>query len=268
MRRKTALRLKLLLTVLSLTQMSFAQQARVGDLTGDAHRGKGLYRRYCIGCHGVRGDGMGDNAPWVDPKPRDFTSATFKCRSTPTGTLPTDTDLYNTIGRGLHATAMPSWNPLTRQQRVDLVAYIKSFSPRFQEEKPGTPVVILPEAPNSTESAERGADLYQKMNCWSCHGKQGHGNGPSAVGLTDTKGNPITPYDFTSTSQFKCGQTDQDLYRVLVTGLDGTPMPSYFEALQPDQIWDLVHYVQTFRGKKPGPAPGAGKPAGAGDGSK
>jgi len=33
----------------------------------------------------------------------------------------------------------------------------------------------------------------------------------------------------------------------LMTGLDGTPMPSFKDALKPDQLWDLVHYIQTLR---------------------
>ncbi|HLB08945.1 MAG TPA: hypothetical protein VK617_05400, partial [Gemmatimonadaceae bacterium] len=48
--------------------------------------GKEEYTRYCAGCHGDRGDGQGENAQWIDPKPRDFTQAAFKCRSTPSGT--------------------------------------------------------------------------------------------------------------------------------------------------------------------------------------
>ena len=98
-------------------------------LTGHAADGKKLYRRFCIGCHGPDGNGEGMNAQWIDPKPRDFTEATFKCRSTPTGTLPTDDDLYNAITRGFVTTNMPSWRPLTPQDprqpccvRQDLVA--------------------------------------------------------------------------------------------------------------------------------------------------
>ena len=161
------------------------------------------------------------------PKPRDFTKAVFKCRSTPSGSLPLDSDLYDTISRGIHASGMPSWKPLLRQERVDLVAYIKTFSSAFQEEKPGAPVAIPPEPPISAESVERGAELFQSMNCWSCHGKDGRGHGPSAATLTDSKGYPITPFDFTSGTRFKCGETDQDMFRDLVTGLDGTPMPSF-----------------------------------------
>src|SRR5208282_412063 len=131
---------------------AFAQESHIGKLTGDKRRGKELYRRYCVGCHGPNGDGQGENAPWVDPKPRDFTLGIFKCRSTPTGNIPLDEDIFNTIGRGLDTTAMPPWRPLTPQYRADLVAYIKSFSERFREEKPGPPVAITPETPNTPDS--------------------------------------------------------------------------------------------------------------------
>ena len=234
------------LLLMSWSVAGAAQESHIGNLTGHADHGKDLYQRYCIFCHGAFGDGRGESAPYLDPKPRDFTQATFKCRSTPTGALPLDTDLYDTITRGVHASGMPSWNPLTRQQRADLVAYIKTFSPRFGEEKPATPVSIPAEPPSSAESVKRGGELFQSMNCWLCHGKEGRGNGPSAVSLTDTKGYPITPFDFTSGPRFKCGDSDQELFRDLVTGLDGTPMPSFTDALKPDQIWDLVHFVKTL----------------------
>jgi len=93
-------------------------EAGLGGLNGEAARGKQLYRRYCVGCHGVKGDGQGDNAPYMDPRPRDFTTGTFKCRSTPTGTLPLESDLLSTIGRGIFASSMPSWKSLTAQERA------------------------------------------------------------------------------------------------------------------------------------------------------
>lgn len=226
---------------------SSAQESHIGKLTGHADQGKKLYQRYCIGCHGEHGDGRGENAPHVDPKPRDFTTGTFKCRSTPSGTIPLDADLFNTIGRGLYSTAMPPWRPLTRQQRADLVAYVKSFSPRFQEEKPGAPLETPPEPPTTQESIDRGRELYQTtIKCALCHGKGGRGDGPSAATLTDDKGLSSTPYDFTSSTHFKCGESDQDLYKVLMTGLDGSPMASFSNSLKPEQAWDVVHYVRTF----------------------
>jgi cytochrome c oxidase cbb3-type subunit 2 len=236
----------LLILLLWSSVFSFAQASKVGSLAGNAKSGKALYGRYCITCHGPHGDGAGENAPHLEPKPRDFTKATFKCRSTPSGELPTDSDLYNTISRGIYNSGMPPWKPLTRQQRADLVAYIKTFSKRFQEEPPAASVTIPPEPRSSAESVQRGAELFQSMNCWSCHGKEGRGNGPSALTLTDNRGYQILPFDLTSGSHFKCGETSRDLFKDLMTGLDGTPMPSFSNALQPDQIWDLVHYIQTL----------------------
>jgi len=60
-------------------------ESHVDNVVGHAKDAKMPYRRYCAGCHGDLGDGNGENAVWLDPKPRDFTTATFKCRSTPTG---------------------------------------------------------------------------------------------------------------------------------------------------------------------------------------
>jgi mono/diheme cytochrome c family protein len=184
----------------------------------------------------------------VDPRPRDFTTGTFKCRSTPSGSIPLDADLFNTIGRGLYSTAMPPWGPLTRQQRADLVAYIKSFSSRFQEEKPEVSLEIPPETPSSQDSIDRGRELYQTtIKCSLCHGKEGQGDGPSAATLTDSKGLPIAPDDFTSSTHFKCGESNEDIYRALMTGLDGSPMASFSNSLKPEQAWDVVHYVRTLR---------------------
>lgn len=235
---------------MTLALHSFAQEAHVGKLTGHAGAGKKLYRRYCIGCHGSLGDGNGENAQWIDPKPRDFVAATFKCRSTLTGTLPTDEDLYKSVGRGFTNSNMPHWDSLTDQNRIDLVAYIKTFSPRWQTEKPGAVITVPPEPPVTIESITHGAELFQKIECWKCHGKQGRGDGPSASTLTDSKDNPIRPYNFadaTNDSRFKCGVTNQDLYRIFMTGLDGTPMPSFADVIQPGDAWDLVHFLRTLQ---------------------
>jgi len=210
-----------------------AQEAQVGRLTGHAEQGKPLYRRYCIGCHGPRGDGAGENAPYIDPKPRNFTQATFKCRSTPTGTLPTDEDLYSSVGRGFDNSNMPSWAPLTDQERINLVAFIKTFSPRWKTDKAGTPTNIPNEPPVTVESIQHGHDLFQKLECWKCHGPEGRGDGPSAATLTDSNDQPIRPYNFAEGSRFKCGSTNQDIYRIFITGVDGTPMPSFADVISP-----------------------------------
>jgi mono/diheme cytochrome c family protein len=230
-----------------------AVTSHVGNLTGDANSGrvKYDYRRYCVGCHGELGDGNGEVAQWLDPpmwpKPRDFQLAIFKCRSTPTGTLPTDQDLFDTIGRGLDRSAMPIWNVFTRQQRVDLVAWIKHFSPRWQTEKPGTPIQIPTEPEVTGDRIKAGQDVFARVQCWKCHGVTGEANGPSASTLTDDQGRPIAPFNFTDGSRPKCGSTDPDIYRIFMTGLDGTPMPSFADNIKPDEAWDLVFYLRTLQ---------------------
>ena len=229
----------------------------VNGMTGNSAAGKEFYRRFCVGCHGELGDGKGENANFVvgpyngfqysSPLPRNFTLGLFKCRSTPTGTLPVDNDLYDTIGRGIFTTYMPTWSSLTPKTRVDLVAYVKTFSPRFKDEKPGDPIKIPPETPDTPESRQSGKTLYlTTLKCFECHGNEGHGDGPSAATLRDNLGNPIPPFDFTAGTRFKCGTTNEDLYRIFMTGLDGTPMPSWADFVNPNQAWDLVHYLRTL----------------------
>lgn len=226
---------------------NLGMEAHVGKLSGHAKDAAMNYRRYCAGCHGDLGDGEGENAAWLDPKPRNFTLAAFKCRSTPSGTLPTDEDLYNTVGRGLESSNMPSWNPLSNQARVDLVAYVKHFSDRWKTEKSGTAIEIPAEPALTADRVKSGQVLFQKLECWKCHGVEGRANGPSADTLTDDQNRPIKPFNFHDQTRFKCGDTDRDLYRIFMTGLDGTPMPSFADNVKPDEAWDLVFYLRTLQ---------------------
>jgi cytochrome c oxidase cbb3-type subunit 2 len=222
-------------------------ESHIGKYTGNAGAGKQLYFRYCWGCHGFRGDGNGENAQYLNILPRNIVAATFKCRSTVTGTLPTDEDLFDAIRRGFNNTNMPSWIVLTDQNRADLVAFIKTFSPRWKTEKAGTPITIPAETPVTLASIKHGQELFQKLECWKCHGQEGRGDGPSASTLTDSNDQPIRPYNFAAGSRFKCGSTNSDLYKIFITGVDGTPMPSFADVIKPDEAWDLVHYLRTLQ---------------------
>jgi mono/diheme cytochrome c family protein len=225
-------------------------ESHIGNVTGHAKDGAAPYHRYCESCHGVRGDGNGEVAQWFDPpnfpKPRDFQLGIFKCRSTPTGTLPTDQDLFDTVARGLDRSGMPQWSTFTTQQRADLVAWVKHFSPRWANEKSGTPIQIPQEPAVTAERIKAGREVFARVQCWKCHGVTGEANGPSAATLQDDLGRPIAAYNFTEGSRPKCGETDQDIYRIFMTGLDGTPMPSFADNIKPDEAWDLVFYLRTF----------------------
>jgi len=230
MRRLQITKIVLILAIaFALPFAAYGQQmeSHEGKWTGHSEAGRQLYYRYCWGCHGARGNGDGENAPYLNILPRNFVVASFKCRSTPTGTLPLDQDLFSTLGRGINFTNMPSWAALTDQQRADLVAFIKTFSPRWKTEKPGDPIQIPAEPALTVASIKHGGELFQKLECWKCHGQEGRGDGPSASTLTDSNDQPIRPYNFTSDNRSKCGKTNQDVYKIFMTGLDGTPMPSF-----------------------------------------
>jgi len=233
----------------ALPLVAGAQQteSHIGNFTGHSEAGRQLYYRYCWGCHGPRGNGDGENAPYLNILPRNFVQATFKCRSTPTGTLPADTDLYNTLKRGINFTNMPSWAALTDQNRADLVAFVKTFSPRWKNEKPGEPIQVPPEPALTIASIKHGQELFQKLECWKCHGQEGRGDGPSASTLTDSNDQPIRPYNFTMDNRSKCGRTNPELYKIFMTGLDGTPMPSFADVVKPEEAWDLVHFLRTLQ---------------------
>lgn len=219
------------------------------ETAGNPDRGKAVYERYCISCHGERGDGAGTYAPHTSPRPRDFRQATFKWRSTPSGALPLVSDLERTIRNGVYWTSMPSWYPLSRQPRLDVIAYLETFSPRWKTDPPGEPLSTPAEPPPTSESVTRGRAVYEGQRCAQCHGDQGTGDGPAARTQTDDWGYSIVPFDLTK-GHMKGGTTGADLYRVFMTGLNGTPMPSFIDTIKPEEAWDLVHYMQSLGPKK------------------
>lgn len=217
-----------------------------------AESGKDVYATYCVVCHGDNGDGKGlmgiisraqQNGFVVKTYPRDFTAGVYKFRTTPTGELPTDDNLVRTITNGIARSGMPSHKDLSEQQILDVVAFIKTYSPRWTEELPGEPIEIpaVPDYVGTETSTVRGKQVYFDMKCWECHGDTGLGDGPSAATLKDDWGDQIIPFDFTS-GALKGGTSEQDLLRTFITGLDGTPMPSYYQIIEDQQQWDLVSY--------------------------
>lgn len=256
---------------------------RASDLpmSASARRGRSVYERWCIGCHGDQGRGDGPASVWLDPLPRNFQARKFKFRSTPSGELPTQDDLVRTITRGLAGSSMPAFPLVSEPERRDVAAYVLHLAefgaaraeadalvredgvpieavrtermPDILRKLEGMrrraqPIGIPPETPGGPESEARGRELY-RVNCESCHGPTGIGDGPSSWSLRDWMDAPIRARDFT-TGVLRGGDAPQDLFRRMRTGLDGTPMPS-FE--RPDaELWDIVHFVQTLR--KAGPA--------------
>ncbi len=212
--------------------------------------GREIYEDRCIACHGEKGDGKGDKADELNTKPRDFTSGLYKFRSTPSGSLPRDEDIYTTISRGLRGTSMLPWFGLTKEEKWEVTYYLKTFTEWFAEEKP-EPAIVMPElsAP-LTELVKRGRQVYKRAECFTCHGKQGRGDGDRADELEDDWGRPIRPRDFTSEA-FKRGARIQDIFLTVATGLDGTPMPSSVDGLPADDILAVATYVNSIAESRP-----------------
>ena len=158
----------------------------------DAQPAKATYDKWCAGCHGVDGKGEGFAAATMLPRPRDFTTALYQIRATPSGALPTDEDIRRVIDVGMPGTAMPGWaKHLGEQERMALVAYLKAFSPRFENQDPPEPIEIGSAPGESEEALAEGRQIYEKIECWKCHGQAGRGGGPSAPTLEDDQGFPI-----------------------------------------------------------------------------
>lgn len=212
-------------------------------------------------CHGTNGNGQGPAARWLFPAARDFTAGLFKIQSTPSGSLPTDDDLLATLTRGMPGSSMPGFLHLTERQRRDVIQYLKRLAThtngngavtnRFEEAsqrgQSTTPIGVPAEPPATPRSRARGEELYVRMQCFSCHGETGMGDGLSAPFLIDNWGNPAPPRDFTA-GRFRGCSDGRDLYLRIATGLSGTPMPPFGEeVLSEVDRWALVQYIQSLR---------------------
>lgn len=216
-------------------------------------KGSKVYAKNCVQCHGPGGDGKGFESMLQKLGARDFTQGVFKYRSTPPGELPTDEDLYRTIMEGVPRTPMPHHALLKEKEGRAVAQYVKTFFPAWKAEGEAQPVPLVPRPKNAgtPASLERGREVYRFLQCASCHGGTGRGDGPRAATLPpDTLGNAQYPTDLTL-EKFKSGPEVEDLYRALMTGLDGTSMSAYGQiftppgdtGLQERDIWNLIFHV-------------------------
>lgn len=248
--------------------------------------GKVAYETYCIGCHGAAGDGNGPAAGYLRPRPRNFQRASFKFGSTRAGNLPTDDDLKRSIRKGLRGTAMPDW-PLLSEQTVDaLVAYIKTFSPKWKDNRPAAPIPLANDPyrglADRSEAIKRGELIYHGYaNCWSCHpsyvpearindhlaameSPRREGFRPGlfeAEVKVSGEGELVYPPDFYR-DFVRAGMTVDDLYRSIAAGITGTAMPTWVDSMevkahsglplvQPADLWAMAYYVESLIQQRP-----------------
>jgi mono/diheme cytochrome c family protein len=209
------------------------------------HLGATVYKHMCVYCHGDDGNGGGKAMAYLYPWPRDFRQGVFKYRTTPFGSIPLDKDIKRTIARGVPGTSMPSWGgALTEVEISGVVAYIKTFSEKFEKKKPKEAITITAVPVSTPESIEKGKKLYQEIGCARCHGTDLKGDGPISAELFDVWDHRVFVYDLTDPNVIKFGFDKKDLFLILTTGIDGTPMKSY-NYLGDEERWDLASYIES-----------------------
>ncbi len=229
------------------------QAGEGGEIDVDA-----IYTKRCAQCHGEDGDGLGPAADRMYPKPRDFTLALFKFKSTDADSeFPTDADFFKTIAEGLPGTAMPAWGDMLSDAEINaLIRKIKEFGEWEEEEIDYTPIEMPASMPGpSPELLAQGRTQFVKA-CVQCHGDEGRGNVTSGKVLRDDLGDRIWPRNLTRPETWRWTRTTADVFQRLSTGIPGTPMPEHSTTMSLEDRWAIANYVMTLREGSVAPKPG------------
>lgn len=91
--------------------------------------------------------------------------------------------------------------------------------------------------PLGADAAAEGAKVYQ-VNCETCHGPQGHGDGPAGAVLDPQPKN---------LPELAAQVGDDYLFWRVSTGKPGTSMAPWAGILTDEQIWQAVAYIRTLK---------------------
>ena len=244
--------------------------------------GQAVYMRRCVQCHGVNGDGDGPAAKYMYPRPRDYTRGIFKFTSTPYGGKPRRDDLLATLRRGVTGTSMPEFRLLPQKDLEAVVDYVVVLSQRgeleyqlameaeaaeeldpdyipdfigdvarkWNEAESTLTQPLTPQPELNMERVALGREAFLSKGCSKCHGEDGRGHTKDNIG-NDSWGHPTRAADLTS-GMLHGGQEPIDIYRRILNGINGSPMPGFKSALQsePETIWNLVSYVLHVSGRR------------------
>ena len=87
------------------------------------------------------------------------------------------------------------------------------------------------------DAATAGATVF-KVNCESCHGPQGHGDGPAGVVLDPAPKN---------LAELQTTAGDDYLFWRISTGKEGTAMVAWKGVLTDEQIWQVISHIRTLK---------------------
>jgi mono/diheme cytochrome c family protein len=245
--------------------------------------GSRLFRRHCLQCHGLTGDGRGPTGQWIYPHPRDFRRGSFKFVSTGDGGKPRRSDLARTLRDGLKGTGMPAFGLLPEAERDVLASYVLFLSLRGQteflalrsihdedENDPAAfakerlprllrewsnaetlagvaaPAIPDEEARQSTEhlaAVRRGFELFTAKGTSDC--ATCHEDfGRKTTYRYDVWGTVVRPAILTE-GVFKGGNKPEEVFARIRGGITPSGMPAH-PSLSDAQVWDLVWFVRAL----------------------
>jgi mono/diheme cytochrome c family protein len=252
------------------------------DDTAALAQGSILYRRHCLHCHGLTGDGHGPTAAWVNPHPRDFRPGIFKFISSEEEELgnarkPRRDDLLRTLRQGVEGTAMPSFGLLPDKDLNALASYVMHLSLRGQAEY--RRMTDLFKDPEAARESTLENDLARLVGYWVASEQQPmkvqaypfpetmdedarkkvvergfhlfgktclecHINFGRPENLKwDDWGGAARPADVTR-GIYRGGRRPLDLYYRIRGGVPGTGMPAY--RATEEETWALINFVQAL----------------------
>ncbi len=262
-----------------------ASAARLKLTNESLVEGGKLFRRHCLQCHNLTGDGRGPAGLWVVPYPRDFRRGMFKFTTTDSG-KPRHRDLVRTLNEGLKGTAMPAFEKLPEAERellarhvaylairgqvefdtlaallsaeppADLVAFATNrlraiLAEWEQAENAPAPRGVAPGADDGSPSSPTHADAVRRgYALFTAKADNAciacHTEfGRKPVLRFDVWGTVAKAANLTEKNIFKGGKQPESIFARIRGGIPAVGMPAH-----PDftdrQVWDLVRFVQSL----------------------
>jgi len=245
---------------------------------GLAAKGKTLFMINCASCHGSKGEGDGNRAAGLNPKPRNYHTEKFKFGDD-------IVSIYNTLQKGSPGTSMPSFVLLPQEDVMAMAHYVRTLIPNptptteaiiaklpevkvgaaatapsqaalldslFKDTGPHIPIQVamqrIAQAPETPRYASRlnsampGAELYAQR-CASCHGQYGEGKRLRVLS--------VAPYRYETSASLAESHADwirsqQKFAEIVQRGVPGRDMPGS-GTLTPQQIADLFAFVKRLQ---------------------
>ncbi|MBC7951027.1 MAG: c-type cytochrome [Rhodospirillaceae bacterium] len=221
--------------------------------TADATRGRAIFAKTCAVCHGERGNGASWAKGSLNPSPFDFTSAKAKELSR--------RHMINTVTYGSPKTAMMAFSiQLSRQDIAAVVDYIRetfvfpqgnlenenaaSEAPKsgnMTQPKTGQkygPADMSAAMPNGLVGDAAAGKRFFNSNCFTCHGKDGKGDGPRAYFIQPK------PANLTS-DESRAEMNRPRLFKSIYMGVNGSEMPAWSKVLSDQEVANVAEYVYT-----------------------